>query len=91
VVVTWNEIKAVRRLVKQILVEMLQECSSAGSCTHMQPCTVIEEHYTQSQDASMTLFVETRTVTSYVTVYKVMSHVTLPCMPDVCPAPTLVA
>jgi hypothetical protein len=32
VIVTWSEIRAVRRMVKQLPDEMLQQCSSASSC-----------------------------------------------------------
>jgi hypothetical protein len=44
VVVTQNKIRAVRRVVKQLPVEMLQKCSSMSS--GMQTCIVTEEHYT---------------------------------------------
>jgi hypothetical protein len=39
-----SEIRAVRRVVKQLPVEMLQQCLSANSCLWM--CIVMEEHYT---------------------------------------------
>jgi hypothetical protein len=37
VVVAQSEIMAVRRVVKQLPAEMLQQCSSASSCMRMQP------------------------------------------------------
>jgi hypothetical protein len=46
-VVAWSDIRAVRRLVKQLPVEMLQQCSSANSCMRMR--FVMEEHYTGYQ------------------------------------------
>jgi hypothetical protein len=45
-VVAWCEIRAIRRVVKQLPVEMLQQCSSASSCTIMRTRIVMEEHYT---------------------------------------------
>jgi hypothetical protein len=45
--VTQSEIRAVRRVVKQLLLEMLQQCSSASIC--MQMCIVMEEQYTKCQ------------------------------------------
>jgi hypothetical protein len=47
VVVAWREIRAVGRVVKQLLIEMLQQCSSANSCMWM--CIVMEKHYTGCQ------------------------------------------
>jgi hypothetical protein len=44
VVVVQSEIRAVRRMVKQLQVEMLQWCSSVSSC--MRTCIIMEEHYT---------------------------------------------
>jgi hypothetical protein len=44
VVVTWSEIKTVRGVVKQLLVEMLQQCSRASSCMLM--LIFMEEQYT---------------------------------------------
>jgi hypothetical protein len=46
VVITRSEIRALRRLVKQLPVEMLQQCSSVSSCMQMR--IVMEEHYTMS-------------------------------------------
>jgi hypothetical protein len=43
VVVARSEIRAVRRVVRQLPVEMLQQCSSANSC--MQTHIVMEEYY----------------------------------------------
>jgi hypothetical protein len=45
VVVIWSEIRVLRRVVKQLPVEMFQQCSSARSCTQMH--IVMEEHYTE--------------------------------------------
>jgi hypothetical protein len=45
VVITWSKIRAVRRVVRQLPVEMLQQCSCASSCIWM--CIVVEEHYTE--------------------------------------------
>jgi hypothetical protein len=39
--------KAVRRVVKQLPVEMIKQCLSVSSC--MQMCTVMDEHYTACQ------------------------------------------
>jgi hypothetical protein len=47
VVVTQSEIWAVRRVVRQLPVEMLQQCPSASSCVQM--CVVMEEHCTGCQ------------------------------------------
>jgi hypothetical protein len=47
VVVTQSEIRAVRRVVKQLLAEMLQQCTC--SCKSMQTHIVMEEHYTRCQ------------------------------------------
>jgi hypothetical protein len=47
VVVVWSEIGAVKRVVKLLPVEMLQQCSSVSSCLRM--CTVMEGHYTVCQ------------------------------------------
>jgi hypothetical protein len=44
VVVAWSKIRAVRSVIKQLPVEILQHCSSASSC--IQKHTVMEEHYT---------------------------------------------
>jgi hypothetical protein len=44
-----REIRAVRRLVKQLPAEMLQQPSSASSCTRMRKRIVMEEHYTGCQ------------------------------------------
>jgi hypothetical protein len=46
-VVTWREIRTVRRMVKQLPVEMLQLCLSASSC--MQTSIVMEERYPGGQ------------------------------------------
>jgi hypothetical protein len=40
VIVSQREIRAVRRVTKQLPVEMLQQCSSASSCTSMRTCIV---------------------------------------------------
>jgi hypothetical protein len=53
VVVTWSEIRALRRVVKQLPVEMLPQCSSVSSC--MRTSIVMEENYTICQHP--TLFV----------------------------------
>jgi hypothetical protein len=45
VVVARSEIKAVRRMVKQLPVETVQQCSSASSCTRRR--IVMEELYTR--------------------------------------------
>jgi hypothetical protein len=42
VVVAQSEIRAGRRVVRQLPVEMLQQCSSASSC--MRTCIVMEKH-----------------------------------------------
>jgi hypothetical protein len=47
VVVARSEIRAVRRVVKQLPVEMLQHCSSVSSCMRMR--IFMEEHYTVCQ------------------------------------------
>jgi hypothetical protein len=47
VVVAQSEIRAVRKVVKQLPVEMFQQCSSVGSC--MWTCIVMEEHCTVCQ------------------------------------------
>jgi hypothetical protein len=47
VVVAQSEIRAVRRVVKQLPVEMLQHCLSVSSC--MQMHIIIEQHYIGSQ------------------------------------------
>jgi hypothetical protein len=44
VVVARREIRAVRRVIKHLLVEMILQCSSACSC--MRTRIVMEEHYT---------------------------------------------
>jgi hypothetical protein len=46
VVVAWSEIRTVRRVIQQLPVEMLQQCSSASSCPHMRTHIDMEEHYT---------------------------------------------
>jgi hypothetical protein len=48
--VTQSEIRAVRRVVKQLPVEMLQQYSSVNSC--MRICIVMEEHYTGCQHST---------------------------------------
>jgi hypothetical protein len=50
VVFAWSEIRAVRRVVKQLLVEMLQHYSSASIC--MWTLLVMEEHYTGFQHST---------------------------------------
>jgi hypothetical protein len=50
VVVIQSEIWAVRGVVKQLPVEMLQQCSSASSCMQMR--IVMEEHYTGYQHST---------------------------------------
>jgi hypothetical protein len=50
VVVSWSKIRAVKRLVKKLPVEMLQHCSSASSCMWM--CIVMEKHYTGCQHST---------------------------------------
>jgi hypothetical protein len=47
VAVAWSEIRTLRRLVKQLPVEILQQCSSASSC--MWTCIVMEQHETRCQ------------------------------------------
>jgi hypothetical protein len=47
VVVARREIRALRRVVKQFPVEMLQECSSLNGC--MGTRNVMEEHYSRCQ------------------------------------------
>jgi hypothetical protein len=42
-----SRIRAVRRVVKQIPTEMLQQCSSVSSC--MWTCVIMEKHYTGCQ------------------------------------------
>jgi hypothetical protein len=42
VVVAWSKIRNIRRMVKQLSVEMLQQCSSVRSC--MRTCIVTEVH-----------------------------------------------
>jgi hypothetical protein len=42
-----SEIRAVRRVVKQLPVEMIQQCLSANSC--MRARIVVDEHYTECQ------------------------------------------
>jgi hypothetical protein len=46
VVVAWSEIRALRTVVKQLPVEMLQQCSSASSC--LWTLIVTQVHYTGS-------------------------------------------
>jgi hypothetical protein len=50
VVVVQSEMRAVRRVVKQLPVEMLQQCLSASSCMRM--CSVMEELYTVCQHST---------------------------------------
>jgi hypothetical protein len=50
VVVAQSEIKAVRRVVNLILVEMLQQCLSASSCMWMH--IVMKEYYTGCQQST---------------------------------------
>jgi hypothetical protein len=45
VVVAW-------RVVKKLPVEMLQQCSSASTCTRMWTRLVMEEHYTVCQHST---------------------------------------
>jgi hypothetical protein len=47
VVVTQSVIRTVRRVVKQLPVETVQQCSSESS--YMQTCIIVEEHYTGCQ------------------------------------------
>jgi hypothetical protein len=47
VVIARSEIRAVRKVDKQLPVEMLQQCSSASSCMQMR--IVMEVHYTGYQ------------------------------------------
>jgi hypothetical protein len=47
VVVAQSEIRAARRMIKQLTVEMLQQCLSVSSC--MQMCIVMDQHYTICQ------------------------------------------
>jgi hypothetical protein len=49
-VVVRSEISAVRRVVKELPVEMLWQCSSASSC--MQTRILMEEHYTCCQHST---------------------------------------
>jgi hypothetical protein len=50
VVVAWEEIRVLKRVIKQLPVEMLQQCSSASSCTRTR--IVMEEHYTGCQHST---------------------------------------
>jgi hypothetical protein len=50
VVVTRSEIRAVRSVVKQLPVEMLQQWSSVSCCTWT--CIIMEEHYTIYQHST---------------------------------------
>jgi hypothetical protein len=50
VTVARSEIRAVRRVVKQVTVEMLEQCSSASTC--MLKRTVMEDHYTECQHST---------------------------------------
>jgi hypothetical protein len=50
-VVAGSEIRALRRMVKQLPVEMLQQCSSACSC--MRTHIVMDEHYTGCQHSML--------------------------------------
>jgi hypothetical protein len=52
VVVAQSKITAVRSVVRQLPVEMLQQCSSGSSCTHMPMHIVMEEHYTVCQHST---------------------------------------
>jgi hypothetical protein len=42
-------IRVVRRVVKQLPVEMLQQCSGASNCTHMHMHIVMKEQYIRCQ------------------------------------------
>jgi hypothetical protein len=44
-IVARSEFMAVRRVVKQLPVEMLHQCLSASSCIRMR--IIMEEHYTR--------------------------------------------
>jgi hypothetical protein len=50
VIAARSEISALRRVVKQLLVEMLQQCSGAISCIRMP--IVMKEHYTGCQHST---------------------------------------
>jgi hypothetical protein len=50
VVVTRRKIRAVRRVVKQLPVKVLQQCSSASSC--MRTCIFIWENFTECQHST---------------------------------------
>jgi hypothetical protein len=50
VAVVWSEIRAMRQVVKQLWVKMLQQCSNASSC--MRTCIAMEEHFTGCQHSS---------------------------------------
>jgi hypothetical protein len=52
VAVAWSEIRAVSRVVKQLPVEMLYQCSSASCYTRMRTRIVMEEHYTVCQHST---------------------------------------
>jgi hypothetical protein len=47
VVIAQSKIRAVRRVIKQLLVEMLQQWSNVSSC--MQTSIIMEERYTGFQ------------------------------------------
>jgi hypothetical protein len=53
-VVAWSKTRAVWMVVKQLPVEMPQQCSSVMSCisTHMKACTVMKKHYTGCQQST---------------------------------------
>jgi hypothetical protein len=50
VVVAWSKIRALRRVVKQLPVKMLQQCTSVNSFEWT--CFVMEEHYTGCQHST---------------------------------------
>jgi hypothetical protein len=52
VVVVRSKIRVVRRIVKQLLVEVFQQCSSASSCIRMRTRIVMEEHCTGCQHSA---------------------------------------
>jgi hypothetical protein len=49
VVVAWREIRAVRRVVKELQAEMLLQCWSTSSCKSMWTHAVMKGHYTRCQ------------------------------------------
>jgi hypothetical protein len=56
VVVYWSEIRAVRWMVKELSVEMLQQCCSVSSCMQMR--VVMEEQYEYTGYQHCTPFVQ---------------------------------